>query len=50
MTSANFTEAAQQRNMELGLLVRAPEIASQIEEHFHSLIRNGHLERLPLTK
>ena len=50
VTSANFTEAAQQRNMELGLLVRAPEIASQIEEHFHSLIRNGHLERLPLTK
>ena len=50
VTSANFTEAAQERNMELGLLVRAPEIASQIEEHFHSLIRNGHLERLPLTK
>ena len=36
--------------MELGLLVRTPEIASQIEEHFDSLIRDGYLERLPLTK
>ena len=50
VTSANFTEAAQERNMELGLLVRTPEIASQIEEHFDSLIRDGYLERLPLTK
>ena len=48
VTSANFTEAAQERNMELGLLVRAPEIASQIEEHFSSLIQDGYLERLTL--
>ena len=47
VTSANFTEAAQERNIELGLLVKAPEVARQIEEHFHSLIRDGHLERLP---
>ena len=48
VTSANFTEAAQERNIELGLLVNSPAIAGQIEEHFYSLIRNGHLERLPL--
>ena len=48
VTSANFTEAAQERNIELGLLVNSPAVAGQIEAHFYSLIRNGHLERLPL--
>ncbi|MDE0164742.1 MAG: DISARM system phospholipase D-like protein DrmC [Bryobacterales bacterium] len=49
VTSANFTEAAQERNIELGLLVDSSGIAHRIEEHFMSLIRNGYLERLPLT-
>ncbi|MDE2998164.1 MAG: DISARM system phospholipase D-like protein DrmC [Gemmatimonadota bacterium] len=48
VTSANFTEAAQDRNIELGMLVNSPEVAGQIERHFHSLIRNGHLQMLPL--
>ena len=48
VTSANFTEAAQERNIELGLLVGSQSIAHQIEEHFISLIQNGFLERLPL--
>ena len=48
VTSANFTEAAQVRNIELGLLVDSPVIARRIEEHFISLIRNDHLKRLPL--
>ena len=48
VTSANFTEAAQLRNIELGLHVKSPPIARQIEGHFYSLIRSGHLERLPL--
>ena len=48
MTSANFTEAAQERNIELGLLVDSQIIARRIEEHFMSLIENGYLERLPL--
>ena len=47
VTSANFTEAAQERNIELGLLVRSPEVARQVEDHFYSLIQNGHLARLP---
>ena len=48
VTSANFTEAAQFRNIELGLHVKSPTVARQIEGHFHSLIKNGHLERLPI--
>ena len=48
VTSANFTEAAQERNIELGLLVDSSVIARRIEEHFFSLIRNDHLKRLPL--
>ena len=48
VTSANFTEAAQERNIELGLLVRIPTIAMQVEDHFYNLIQNGHLIRLPI--
>ncbi len=48
VTSANFTEAAQRRNIELGLLVASKAIAHRIEEHFASLVRNGHLERVTL--
>lgn len=49
MTSANFTEAAQHRNIELGLLVRSADIASQIEQHFETLIKNEALLPLPLV-
>ncbi len=48
VTSANFTAAAQERNIELGLLVNSPVVAGQVEGHFDALIRGGHLERLPL--
>ena len=48
VTSANFTEAAQTRNIELGLLVADPQIAVRIEDHFLSLIHAGYLDRLPL--
>ena len=48
VTSANFTEAAQERNIELGLLVDSQTIAHQIEHHFMSLIQNGFLEQLLL--
>ncbi len=37
VSSANLTEAAQQRNIEVGLLVRSAAIATQIEEHFAKL-------------
>ena len=49
VTSANFTEAAQERNIELGLLVNSQSVARKIEEHFQSLIRHGNLARLPLS-
>ena len=49
VTSANFTEAAQTHNIELGLLVNSCAISSRIEGHFQSLISNGILERLPLS-
>ena len=48
VTSANFTEAAQERNIELGLLVDAQPVARRIDEHFLSLIGSRHLARLPL--
>ena len=49
VTSAKFTEAAQVRNIELGLHVNSLEIAGRVENHFHSLIRSGHLAKLPLN-
>ena len=49
VTSANFTEAAQERNIELGLLVDSHTVARRIEEHFMSLIRSKCLERLSLS-
>ena len=49
VTSANFTEAAQERNIELGLLVDSQPVAQQIEKHFMSLIRHGILVSLPLS-
>ena len=49
VTSANFTEAAQERNIEIGLLVSSQPVARQIEEHFMSLIVNEDLVRLPLS-
>jgi len=38
ITSANFTEAAQKRNVELGVLVRYPPIAERIVNYFDGLI------------
>lgn len=49
VTSANFTEAAQERNIELGLLVDSAAAATQIEQHFRRLIERKHLRRLPVA-
>ena len=49
VTSANFTEAAQERNIELGLLVKSAAAATQIEQHFRNLIKRNHLRRLPVA-
>lgn len=47
LTSANFTEAAQQRNIEMGLLSRAVYLAEQVAAYFEGLRQSGYLLRLP---
>jgi len=47
VTSANLTEAALERNIELGLLVRDRALALSIESHFRGLIDRGLLAPLP---
>jgi phosphatidylserine/phosphatidylglycerophosphate/cardiolipin synthase-like enzyme len=41
VSSANFTEAAQERNIEVGLLSRSPALATQVAGHFQSLAAAG---------
>jgi phosphatidylserine/phosphatidylglycerophosphate/cardiolipin synthase-like enzyme len=45
LTSANLTPTAQDRSIELGLLVRGGSAPADIEAHFAGLIRSGELER-----
>jgi phosphatidylserine/phosphatidylglycerophosphate/cardiolipin synthase-like enzyme len=48
ITSANFTESAHERNIELGVLFRDnPRVAQAIRSKFESLIQNGFLKLLP---
>ena len=47
VTSANLTEAALDRNIELGLLVRDHALAVSISAHFRTLIEKGLLLPLP---
>lgn len=47
LTSANFTEAAQQRNIELGVVCAAPYLAERVCSYFEGLRRSGQLRRLP---
>ncbi len=46
VTSANFTEAAQQRNVELGILAENPSLARHLREQFEHLVVEGQLKRL----
>jgi len=47
VTSANFTEAAQERNIEAGVVVRSPRFAGRLADHFESLTDAGLLQPLP---
>lgn len=48
ITSANFTESAHERNIELGVLFREnPKVTLAIRSKFESLIQNGFLQPLP---
>ena len=47
VTSANLTEAALDRNIEVGLLVRDRALAASVSAHFQVLIDHGLLHPLP---
>jgi len=47
VTSANLTEAALDRNIEIGLLVRDRALAASLTKHFQGLIAHGLLRSLP---
>ena len=48
VSSANFTNAGQERNIEVGLLVRSPVIAQQLAAHFSKLRDVGLLQEAAL--
>lgn len=45
VSSANFTDAAQQRNIEVGLLLRSAQVAGRLSEFFAHLVNRGQLRR-----
>jgi phosphatidylserine/phosphatidylglycerophosphate/cardiolipin synthase-like enzyme len=45
VSSANFTEAAQVRNIEVGVLIRSRSAAERLVNFFAALIRTGALKR-----
>jgi phosphatidylserine/phosphatidylglycerophosphate/cardiolipin synthase-like enzyme len=47
VTSANFTDAAQHRNIEAGILSRDPKLASKLHSYFDGLRNEGVLQLLP---
>ena len=49
VTSANLTEAALDRNIEIGLLVRDRALAASVSSHFRGLIDRGLLHPLPMA-
>ena len=48
VTSANFTEAAQERNIEVGALIGDENFSRALVGQFDALIRTGAVQRLPL--
>lgn len=50
ITSANLSEAAHERNLEAGVVIRDPEFASVLRQRFSSLFNEGHLYQLGLPK
>jgi phosphatidylserine/phosphatidylglycerophosphate/cardiolipin synthase-like enzyme len=49
LTSANLTEAALDRNIEMGLLVRDRALAATVLRHFQTLIDRRLLHPLPMS-
>ncbi|MBV8130459.1 MAG: hypothetical protein JO114_22640, partial [Planctomycetaceae bacterium] len=48
VSSANFTEAAQTRNIEVGVLVRSSSFARKLSDHFESLAASSILKPISL--
>lgn len=46
VSSANFTEAAQERNVEVGLLIHSAVLAERVQGHFEALLDANMLARL----
>jgi phosphatidylserine/phosphatidylglycerophosphate/cardiolipin synthase-like enzyme len=46
VTSANFTEAAQERNIEAGVLLDHPKLAEALVARFQALREGGWLQRM----
>jgi phosphatidylserine/phosphatidylglycerophosphate/cardiolipin synthase-like enzyme len=49
ITSANLTEAALERNIEIGLVIRDRALAASVSSHFRVLIERGLLHPLPMA-
>jgi hypothetical protein len=49
VSSTNFTEAAQERNIEVGLLLHCRQVAEQLTHHFDALLDAGALKPLGLA-
>ena len=48
ISSANFTEAAQEKNVEVGVLVRSSSLSGQITRHFDALVEKQLMVQLEL--
>lgn len=46
ISSANFTEAAQERNIEVGLVLDSPSLANRVEGFFEQMVRARVLQKL----
>jgi phosphatidylserine/phosphatidylglycerophosphate/cardiolipin synthase-like enzyme len=50
VSSANFTEAAQTKNIEVGAHLRSPPFARRLAEHFETLAASHILRPVPLAR
>lgn len=50
ITSANLSEAAHERNLEAGVIIRDPDFASVLRQRFSALLSEGHLYKLDPPK
>ena len=50
VTSANFTIAAQKKNVEVGVKIRTPILVARLRTYFLSLVERGDLKRVYLPR